>query len=195
MVPQKINEVQDFINKHLEESITLKIERVKEIFDVSLTPRKSPPKGEGPLGVALVKTAIKKYPWYLAPWQGILATANLTSDIIFGYIRAIKNVIARVPSGVELIGPIGVFHLLSQASQVGINYFLQFLGMIAVYTALFNALPIPAVDGGKLLFLGIEAVRRKPISQETEEKITTFFFGIIIIVAFLVTIKDILKFF
>jgi regulator of sigma E protease len=59
--------------------------------------------------------------------------------------------------------------------------------------AIFNVLPIPAVDGGKILFLAIEAIRRKPVSQETEQKITTFCFGILILIAILVTIKDILR--
>ena len=191
----KVKEVQEFTDLHKGKVITLTIERGKEIFDVKLVPRVSPPIGEGAMGVGLVRTALKSYPWYLAPWQGILATGNMTLTIIQGYSQAINNVISGKPSGVELMGPVGVFHLFTQASQLGINYFLQFIGVIAIYIALFNILPIPAVDGGKLLFLGIEAVKRKPVSQKVEQNITAFFFMILIALMIFVTIKDIMRIF
>jgi len=191
----KVKEVQEFTNAHLGEEIVLTIQRGKEIFDVKLMPRVSPPQGEGPIGVSLIRTAIKSYPWWSAPWQGIMATGKLTLAVIQGYSQAINNVLQGVPSGVQVMGPVGIFHLFTQASQLGINYFLQFIGMIAVYIALFNILPIPAVDGGKLLFLGIEAVRKKPISEKTEQNLSAFFFGLLILLMILVTIKDIARIF
>jgi len=129
----------------------------------------------------------------LAPWQGIVATVNMTGAVIQGYGQAIKNIIENKPSGVELMGPVGIFHLFTQVSKLGVSYFLQFIGMIAIYIAIFNILPIPAVDGGKLLFLGIEAVRKKPVSQKIEQNITVAFFMILIALMVLVTIKDITK--
>ena len=187
----KIKEIQELTQKYNGEELTLTVERGKEVFDVKLVPRVSPPTGEGPMGVALVRTALKSYPWYQAPWQGILATVNLTGAIIQGYGQAIKNLTLSKPSGVELMGPVGVFHLFTQASQLGVSYFLQFVGMVAIYIAFFNILPIPAVDGGKLLFLGIEAVRKKPVSEKIEQNITTVFFALLIMMMIWVTIKDI----
>ena len=67
--------------------------------------------------------------------------------------------------------------------------------LISIYIALFNILPIPALDGGKLLFLGIEAVRRKPVSQKIEQNITVVFFMILIALMVLVTIKDVVRLF
>ena len=190
-----VKEAQEFTNLHRGEEIVLTIERGKEIFETSLVPRVSPPAGEGAMGVALVRTALKSYPWHLAPFEGIKATVNLTGAIIGGYIQAITNVVKGLPSGVQLTGPVGILHLFTQASQLGINYFIQFTGLIAIYIALFNVLPIPAVDGGKLLFLAIEAVRKKPISQKTEQSVTTFFFSILILLMIWVTIKDITRIF
>lgn len=192
---EKVKEVQEFTNQNLGQEITLTIERGKEVFDVSLVPRTSPPSGEGPMGVALVRTVVKSYPWYQALWQAISATANMTLAIIKGYQQVIKNLISGLPWGIELTGPVGIFNLLSQASQLGLNYFLQFVGIIAIYIALFNILPIPAVDGGKLLFLGIEFIRKKPVSQKVEQNITAFFFSLLLILMVWVTIKDIKKLF
>lgn len=191
----KVKEIQDLTEQYKGEEIILTIQRGSEVFDVSLIPRVSPPSGEGPMGVALVRTSIKSYPWYQAPWQGILTTFNMTGAVVQGYGQAIKNLIGGKPTGVELMGPVGVFNLFTQVSQLGVSYFLQFVGMIAIYIAIFNVLPIPAVDGGKLLFLGIEAIRRKPISEKVEQNVTAAFFALLLIMMIWVTIKDVSRLF
>jgi len=191
----KIKEIQEITNNNLGKEITLTIERGKEVFEAKIMPRSSPPAGEGPMGVALIRTTIKSYPWYLSPWQGILATVNMTGAVVEGYGQAIKNIIGGKPSGVELMGPVGIFNLFTQISKLGVSYFLQFVGMIAIYIAIFNILPIPAVDGGKLLFLGIEAARKRPIPQKIEERITAVFFMALILLMVLVTIKDVARLF
>jgi regulator of sigma E protease len=191
----KVKEVQNFIITHKGEKITLTIERGKEVFTTSLISRVSPPSGEGPMGVALARTAIKSYPWYQAIWRGILGAYNLTIAVIQGWTQALTNVSQGLPSGVELMGPVGIFSLFTQVSQLGINYFLQFVAMISIYLALFNILPIPSVDGGKLLFLGIEAIRKRPVSERTEQKVTTFFFSLLILLMIFVTIKDVIRIF
>jgi len=152
----KIANLQDFINLHQGEELTLKIERGKEIFTVSALSRANPPAGEGSLGIALQRIAIKSYPWWQAPWQGILITFNLTKDIIFGYVQLIAKVFQGLPTGVEFMGPVGIVRQGANIVGLGWNYFLLFIGQIAVYVAIFNILPIPALDGGKLLFLLIE---------------------------------------
>jgi len=191
----KVKDVQELAEKYKGQEVVLTIERGKEVFDVSLVPRVLPPQGEGAMGLALVRTAVKSYPWYEAPWQGISQTFELTLSVLQGYSQAIQNVFKGAPSGIQLAGPVGIFHLMAQASQLGVNYFLNFLGLIAVYLAIFNALPIPAVDGGKLLFLGIEGLRRKPVPQKIEQNITTAFFLALIILMVFVTIKDVARLF
>ena len=192
---EKVKEIQEFTEKYKGEEITLTIERGKEVFDVKLTPRVSPPAGEGPIGIALVRTGTKVYPWWLSPWQGALTTVKMTGVVIEGYYLAIKNSFLGQPSGIELMGPVGIFHLFVQASELGVSYFLQFIGMIAIYVALFNILPIPSVDGGKLLFLGIEAIRKKPINPKTEQNITATFFIFLVALSILVAIKDLSRIF
>jgi len=195
LVVNKIKEVQEFCNAHLGKEITLTVERGKEVFEKKIVPRVSPPAGEGPLGVSLIRTAMQSYPWYQAPWQGIVTTFNMTGAIIVGYGQVIKNIVQAQPTGVELMGPVGVVHLFTQASQMGVSYFLQFVGIVAIYIAIFNILPIPAVDGGKILFLGIEAIRRRPISEKVEQNLTAVFFSLLLLLMVLVTIKDVARLF
>lgn len=195
LTPSKTKEIQDFTNNYLGKEINLTIERGKEILKITLIPRISPPQGEGAMGVALVRTAIKKYPLHLALWQGIVTTGNLTVGIINGYFQAIRNVFIGEPSGVQMTGPVGVFQMLAQAQELGINYYLNFLAMISVYLAVFNLMPIPAVDGGKLVFLTIEAIRKKPVPEKVEQNITAVFFMLLIILMIFVTINDISRIF
>ena len=191
----KVKEVQELTQRYKGEEISLVIKRGKEVFEVHLVPRVSPPAGQGPLGVFLNRTAIKKFPFFQAIREGIKSTINLTSAIFRGYWQVLVNLFKREPLLVEVVGPVGVFSLFNQAVQVGMSYFLQFVGIVAIYLAVVNILPIPVLDGGKLLFLGLEAVRKKPISQKIEEKITTFFFALMILLMIWVTIRDITKFF
>jgi len=191
----KVGEVQEITAARKGQEVILTIERGKDIFDVSLTPRVSLKAGEGPMGVSLVRTALQRYPWYRAPIEGLKFTGVLTWLVIDGWGRAIAAVFKGAPTGVALIGPVGVFSLLNQASQIGISYFLQFIGIIAVNMALINLAPIPAVDGGKLLFLAIEKIRRKPVNEKTENRITAVFFMLLLGLMILVTIKDIMRLF
>ena len=104
--------MQEFTDANLGEEIILTIERGKEVFDVSLIPRVSPPAGEGAMGVALVRTAMKSYPWYLAPWQGVLATVNMTVAIVQGYYQAIANVVKGLAFGGSADGTGGSFSFI-----------------------------------------------------------------------------------
>jgi regulator of sigma E protease len=191
----KVKEVQEFTEKYKGKEIVLTIERGKEVFDVKLTPRENPPAGEGMMGVALVRTAFQSYPWYKAPLRGAQAAFNMTGAVIRGYGEAIKKMLLRQPTGVTLTGPVGVFQLFTQASQMGASYFLQFTGMVAIYIALFNLVPIPAVDGGKILFLLIEAIKRKPVNPKIEQNVTSVFFGLLILLMIFITIKDVIRIF
>ena len=132
-------------------------------------------------------------PWYKAPIGGIIATVKMTITVVSGWIMGIKSLLglAQLPEGVkvELMGPLGIFDLLGEYFQMGINYFLFLVALISVALALGNILPIPALDGGKLVFLAIEAVRRKPINHKLEQRITSVFFAALIILMIFVTIK------
>jgi regulator of sigma E protease len=191
----KVKQVQELTQANKGKEVTLIIERGKEILEIKLIPRISPPEGEGPMGVGLLRVVIQSFPWYQALYKGILATGNLTVLIIRGWIGALINFLKGLPSGLEIMGPIGTTKLSAQIGQLGIGYFLQFISVLSLYVGLFNLLPIPALDGGKLLFLGIEKLRGKPISQKVEQKITAFFFALLVAMMIWVSIRDIKKIF
>jgi len=191
-----IEETQKIIQKNRGKEIDLVIQRGKKRINLLVIPRVSPPPGEGALGIGLsYGPAQRSYPLYQAPARGFLRTVEFTFEVLKGWGRAIFNAIKGVPTGVQVMGLVGIFSLFVEIAKLGSSYFLLFLALISIYIALFNLLPIPALDGGKLLFLGIEAIRKKPIPQKIEKRINAFFFTLLIFLMIWVTIKDIAQLF
>ncbi|MCJ7829566.1 M50 family metallopeptidase, partial [Patescibacteria group bacterium] len=97
----KVSQVQEFTQAHKGGEVTLAIKRGKDIFDVSLIPRTSPPENEGPMGIALVRTVLRAYPWYQAPIKGVIATGNLTLRLLEGWGMVITSLFQGkgMPSG------------------------------------------------------------------------------------------------
>jgi len=192
----KVKEIQQLTENYKGQELIFTVERGKEILNIAIKPRVSPPQNEGPLGVSLMRTTIKSYPWYIAPLEGIKATWNLTVIIFQGWIQALSNVFQRQQqTEVQLMGPIGIFSTFVQVGQLGVAYFLQFIALISIHLALFNILPIPVVDGGRLFFLFLEAIRKKPINLQLEQKINMVFFSLLIFMMIWVTIKDVIRLF
>ncbi|MFH1820443.1 MAG: M50 family metallopeptidase [Candidatus Nealsonbacteria bacterium] len=189
----KISSLQEFVSSNKGQEITLNVKRGQTVFSTELMPRFFYPEDEGPIGLVLVRVAFKPYTWWEAPLQGLIGTYRLTVDIVSGWVLGLKNLfgLAELPEGVklELVGPLGIFSMLSQYSQIGLNYFLYLIALIAVALALANLLPIPALDGGKLMFLFLEWVRKKPLNEKLEQKITAVFFVLLILMMIFVTIK------
>lgn len=189
----KIADFQKIAEDNKGKEIILTIERQGEVFDVSLTPRISPPENQGPIGVGLERmaTLIKKYPWYQAPIQGAIYCGQSTANALAGLYGVFINLVSGkgVPSGAEFAGPLGITVFLARAVDYGPGFFLYFIGVISVFIAIFNLFPIPALDGGKLIFLLIEKIRKKPVSVKVEQSITVGFFILLIAMSIFVTIK------
>ena len=191
----KVSSVQEITDENKGKEISIVIQRGQEILNLSLVPRIDTPSGEGPMGVALFRTALKKIPWYKAPIEGVKATWNLTVAIVHGWGTVIGSLVTGngVPEGVEIKGVVGIFELFNGIGSLGISYFLQLISIIAISLALINSLPIPALDGGWFLFLVIEKVRGKPLNDKLIQKISIFFFLLLIILMVWITIKDIIN--
>lgn len=189
----KISDFQDFVQKNKGKEINLTVRRNDQVINFILTPRLSYPQDQGPVGFTMQRFAdvVKKYPWYQAPVQGVVYTGQVTWEAYRGIAKVIGDLFGGkgLPPEAQLAGPVGITIFLARAADFGLGFFLYFIGSLAVLVAIFNALPIPALDGGKLLFLIIEAIKRKPVSPKTEQVITITFFALLILMSIFVTIK------
>jgi len=109
--------------------------------------------------------------------------------LIFRYLG--NMIEGKVPA--QFAGPLGIVEYVGEASKLGIVPFLSLAAVLGVNLGLFNLFPIPALDGGRLLFLLIEVVRKKPLGIEFQEFVHYIGFLILIILMFLVTYQDILR--
>ena len=190
---EKVSDVQNFVASNKGKEINFTIKRGEDLFEKKIVPRLSFPSDEGPTGLALARTALRQYSWLSAPWQGVTVSFGMTANVIRGWIAGIKNVlgIAKLPSGLKMdfFGPVGILDLLSQYSKMGVSYFFFLVSYISVAMALTNILPIPALDGGKIVFLAIEGLRGKAVNYKIEQNITATFFVLLIIFMVFVTVK------
>ena len=188
-----VSQVQEFTVSHAGQDVVMNVLSGKDRREVTLNIREHVPAGQGPLGIALARAAFVSYPWYEAPVQAAVFTWQFTVQVLRGLGLLVVNLLSfqGVPEGTQFLGVVGIFGLLQNAFAFGLGSFLSLLALLSVYLAVFNALPIPAVDGGKLLFLAIEAIRKKPVQARIEQRIHTSFFIILIFLLIIVTFQDI----
>lgn len=190
-----VEDLQKFVARYAGEKITLIIQRGNEIMEKTLTPRISPPENEGPMGIALAKTGIISYPWYSAIWRGTKTTIKLTVVFIETFYQILKNLVLKGVLIAEIAGPVGIASLTSQMTKLGLVYILQFTAIISINLAIINAIPFPALDGGRLLFLAIEKIKGSPVSAKVENLVNNLGFAFLITLMILVTFRDIAKLF
>ncbi len=161
---------------------------------LEVTPRANPPKDEGPLGVVITTTEIYFPPIWQRPFYGIyygFKDAIFWGETIltglWGIITELS--VGKVPQGVS--GPVGIFAVTTEAAHYGILTLVNFVGILSVNLAILNILPFPALDGGRLLFIVIEAVTRRRVSPKVEAAIHTAGMVILLTLILIITIGDV----
>lgn len=109
-------------------------------------------------------------------------------------VDALKNIIARFDIQ-QLGGPVAIYTVSSQAAQDGFLSVLSLLAMLSINLGIFNLIPIPALDGGKIVINLLELIRRKPLKEETETYITLAGVALMVILMLAVTWNDIMRVF
>ena len=95
----------------------------------------------------------------------------------------------------ELSGPVGIYNLTDQVVDYGFTRVLSLVAVLSINLGLFNLLPVPALDGGRLFFFLIEALRGKPIDRQKEGMVHFIGFALLMLLMLVVTWNDIRKFF
>lgn len=104
------------------------------------------------------------------------------------------SVTGAIPIKESMTGPIGIFYITGQAAKLGVIYLLQLMGVLSASLAIFNLLPVPVLDGGHILFLAIEKMRKKPVSVKVQENITQIGMSLLIILMLFVFYNDFIRF-
>jgi regulator of sigma E protease len=185
--------LQEYTYERVGQEVSLLLEREGERVEVALTPRLHPPSGEGPMGIAMhtvvVGTKLVRYEAWQAIPIGISRTFRAVGVIILGVIYMVRGLIAP-----EVAGPIGIAQATAQVAQMGLPFLLQFTAFLSVNLALINLLPFPGLDGGRLAFILLEALRGgRKVDPEKEGLVHLIGMFILIGLVLVVSYFDILR--
>jgi regulator of sigma E protease len=171
------------------------VERAGEEKTIMVEPQFMEQLGRPGIGIALTETGSIRYPLYLAPIMGAETVVSMVSQIVQAFWGLITGIFRSENVVSQLSGPVGIAVLTGQVAKLGFAHLIQFAAMLSVNLAVLNALPFPALDGGRIFFLFIETLRRKPNSQKFEQAVHGAGFALLILLVIFVTYRDIVKLF
>ncbi len=176
-----------------EKELTLTIKRKGEERSLSLLPARGIIQEKKAIGVTLETVGIVRFGFFRAVFEGFLMTLDLLRDVAVGLVFFIGQAFMGNASLGDITGPVGIAGLVGEARTLGLIYFLSFTAFISINLAVINLLPLPALDGGRLLFLGIEAALRRPLSSKFTRILNTAGFFFLLFLMLLITYRDIMK--
>jgi len=186
------DELSSLVGERHGEDMTISLRRGDAVTTVRGTPRTDAPEEEGALGISFSEVGIFSYSWYEAPFLGAKATWYATGSILsaFGGILS-KLLLGQGGAGADVTGPVGIVYLTKQMSDLGLTYLLQFAAVLSINLAIFNILPFPGLDGGRILFVIIEKLKGSPVREIVEQRFHQMGFFLLLLLMLLVTLRDV----
>ena len=126
---------------------------------------------------------------------GFEKTINFTSETLKGFGDLFKNLFTKGQISKDVSGPVGLINAVSQAKSLGIEYIILLAAVLSISLGVFNILPFPALDGGRILFVIIETITKRKISEKWQNILNTAGFVFLILLMIMITIQDIMKLF
>jgi regulator of sigma E protease len=183
-------EISDFIGIS-KESLTFTIDRGGTISSVAVEPQDGVIADRPAIGIAMDMVGTVQLSPLKALWHGMVVTLELT----WLTAKALTVFIAQAVTGradlAQVTGPVGIVAMVGDVAELGVSFLLTFTAIISINLALINLVPFPALDGGRLLFVGIEAIRRKPIPVKVFNMANTVGFALLIFLMILITVRDV----
>lgn len=186
----------DYVRAHPGKAIQIKVARSGETLDLTVTPESFAEKGVsyGRVGMGNQPPPDELFRHYEYGMGGALvASVKRTWDTSAFVLVSVKKLILGEISTNNLSGPISIAKVAGSSAQIGFKYFVGFLAYLSVLLGVFNLLPIPVLDGGHLVYLYIEAIRGKPVSEKVQ--VMGFQFGLFLVISLsvLALYNDILR--
>jgi regulator of sigma E protease len=189
------NALSDEIQRHLGEPVDMTFWRDGAWVEINVTPRVDPPAGQGAIGVQLAPvTEIASMGLLPALWSGITSTVEYALLVLQLPILLLAGQIS--PADAQLSGPVGIAQMVGGAVSATIDTgmwypILRLSAVLSAALAITNLLPLPALDGGRLLFILIELIRGRRVSPEREGFIHMVGFMVLLGLMLLITVRDI----
>lgn len=189
-----IHAVQQYIREHTDRALEVTIEREGDRRAITVQPALLPGGTVTGIGVQLVEVGTVRFPSHLALWYGIRTTGNVMVDILRAFGGLFRGIVVDHAITVDIAGPVGIAVMTGQVVRLGFIHLLQFTAVLSANLALLNVFPFPALDGGRLFLLGIEAIRRRALTRKIENAIHAAGFIVLLLIVVVVTYRDIVTF-
>lgn len=185
-----------YIKDHGDQEIVFTVLRDGEETTARITPEILEGLEDAPrIGALLGDAAIIRYPWHIAIVRGFAAAVTATLGILFSFYVLVKQLFLGNGLVFDVAGPVGIASIVGDSARLGISYLLNITAMISLSLAVINILPIPALDGGRVLFVIIEKIIRKPVPMKYEQLAHTIGFVVLMGLVVIVTWRDIVGLF
>jgi len=180
-------------NKFAGQEVTLTVKRGALTKAILLTPRKNPPKDQGPLGIVLKPYEIKKYGLVEAPFYGLYHATRITTTVAHELVTTFVKFVTFQKTRTDVAGPVGIAILTREAARSGIDSLLQLVAILSLNLAVINIFPFPALDGGRLTMIIYEATTKRKINPKIERRLNMAGFAVLLSLILVVTISDLIK--
>ncbi len=185
----------EIVRSHLGETVSVTMLRGDALYSRDVLARQDPPPGQGAIGVGIsANLMLVTLPFFSSIWQGIVGIVDYVQAVISLPVMLISGQLA--PQDAALSGPVGIAQLVggavSATADTGLWFPVwQLAAIISAGLAIANLLPIPALDGGRLLFIFVELLRGRRIAPEKEGVIHLVGFVLLLGLMVVITINDI----
>jgi regulator of sigma E protease len=196
-------EVSQITRANLGTEIVLTIQRDQDKFDLRATPRRADqfdPTKEGPLGITIGERALswnlRYYSVFEAVPLGFQATVGSIGVTVLAPVAIIRGLLPL--SDARPVGPVGIAQIAGAEAEASIRLrglfpILQLAGFLSVAIGLTNLLPLPALDGGRLIFILVEVIRRRRVDPKKETMVHLVGMALLLTLMLLITLQDILN--
>ncbi len=167
------------------EKITLTVLRNGKELKFTVVPQLDPKYEVGLIGI---EQTWRRYGLFQAVWLGLQQSYEATKFILVGFIKTFSG-----QTEVEISGPVGIFGMVGQAIKFGLGTVLSFTAVLSLNLGLINLFPIPALDGSRLVFLGFEGLRGRPLDPNKENMIHLIGFALLMMLIIVITYNDIVR--
>ncbi len=174
-----------------EDELALSVLREGDFYPVTLRGRFNPPSDQGSLGVSLAEIGRSPLGFFGALKEATWTTARMIGLITQGIIAFFHELFSGFTILESVVGPVGAVSFAAQTGTLGVAYLLQFIAFISFNVALFNLLPFPVLDGGRLLLLVFEKIKGTPLSHRVQMALNAVGFAFLLGLIVLVTIQDV----
>ncbi len=192
-IGQKVADIQAVIADNRDMPVAIAYERDGQTSIIGVKPADDIVPGKPAIGVSMGEAVDLKLPFFSAVKEGFVYTGVLIKETFLGLYNLIADIFRGQPDFTQVTGVVGIYGIVADAQHMGWTYLLMITAIISINLGVINLVPFPALDGGRILFVIIEAITRRRIPPNAANITNLVGFALLMLLMILVTWRDIAR--